>query len=208
MTAWLTPVTLHGRHVVLEPLSLAHRPEFQAIVGDPRIFTHLTVDLGAPGELDRWLDHALGAMAKGEALVFAKRRAADGRLIGSSRYMNVAAQHRRLEIGWTWLVPEAWGGPINTEAKLLLLSHAFDTLKAHRVEFRTDARNTRSRAAIAALGAVQDGLFRRHMVVRDGYVRDTVQFAVTDEDWLAVRARLEARLAAKAARAEFTDQVG
>jgi RimJ/RimL family protein N-acetyltransferase len=201
MTAWLAPVRLGGRHVVLEPLGLGHRPEFQAIVGESRIFTHLSIDLGAPGELERWLEQALEAMAKGEALVFAKRRVADGRLIGSSRYMNVAAQHRRLEIGWTWLVAEAWGGPINSEAKLLLLRHAFDTLKAHRVELRTDARNARSRAAIAALGAVEDGLFRRHMVVRDGYVRDTVQFAIVDEDWPAVRARLEARLAAKAAQA-------
>ena len=201
MTAWLAPVTLAGRHVVLEPMSLAHRPELQAIVGDPRLFTHLSVDLGAPGALERWLEQALDAMAKGEALVFAKRRTADGRLIGSSRYMNAAATHRRLEIGWTWLVPEVWGGPINTESKLLLLGHAFEALEAHRVEFRTDARNARSRAAIAALGAVQDGVFRRHMVVRDGHVRDTVQFAIVDEDWPAVRARLEARLAAKEVQA-------
>ena len=201
MTAWLAPVTLGGRYVALEPIGLAHRPEFQAIVGDSRVFAHLTVDLGAPGELERWLEQALDAMARGEALVFAKRRVADGRLVGSSRYLNVAAAHRRLEIGWTWLVPAVWGGPINAESKLLMLSHAFDTLKANRVEFRTDARNARSRAAIAALGAVQDGVFRRHMVVRDGHVRDTVQFAIIDEDWPAVRARLEARLAAKAARA-------
>ncbi|MGD9537810.1 MAG: GNAT family N-acetyltransferase [Alphaproteobacteria bacterium] len=201
MTAWLAPVRLAGRFVTLEPLGREHLAELRAIVGEPRMFAHLSVDLGAPGALDRWLAQALDAVAKGEALVFAKRRAADGRLVGSSRYMNVAAAHRRLEIGWTWLVPEVWGGPINTESKLLLLGHAFEALKAHRVEFRTDARNARSRAAIAALGAVQDGVFRRHMVVRDGHVRDTVQFAIVDEDWPAVRARLEARLAAKAMQA-------
>jgi RimJ/RimL family protein N-acetyltransferase len=114
--------------------------------------------------------------------------------------MNVAAPHRRLEIGWTWLIPEAWGGPFNTEAKLLLLGHAFETLGAQRVEFRTDALNARSRAAIAALGATQDGLFRRHMVMRNGRVRDTVQFAIVDEDWPGVKARLTARLDAKATR--------
>lgn len=202
MTAWLAPIKLTGRFVALEPIEPRHLSELLSIVGEPGIFSHLSVDLGAPGVLERWLDQAREAMARDEQLVFVKRCLADGRLVGSTRFMNAAAPHRRLEIGWTWLVPAAWGGPINVEAKLLLLAHAFERLGAHRVEFRTDSRNQRSQAAIAALGAVKDGMFRRHMVVRDGYVRDTVQFAIVDEDWLAIRARLEARLAQKAARAE------
>jgi RimJ/RimL family protein N-acetyltransferase len=198
MTVWLAPVRLAGRFVVLEPLEPAHLTELRPIVGDPRVFTHLTVDLGAPGALERWLDQARGPTARGEQLVFVTRLIADGRLVGSTRYLNVAAPHRRLEIGWTWLLPAVWGGPVNTESKLLLLAHAFEVLGAHRVEFRTDSRNERSQAAIAALGAAKEGVFRRHMVVKDGYVRDTVQFAIVDQDWPAVRPRLEARLAAKA----------
>lgn len=198
MTAWATPIRLTGRFVALEPIESRHLTELRHIVGDPRVFAHLTSDLGAPGALERWVEQALAATAEGDQLVFVKRRAADGRLVGSTRYLNIAAPHRRLEIGWTWLVPAVWGGPVNTESKLLLLAHAFETLGAHRVEFRTDLRNVRSQAAIAALGAVREGVFRRHMVVKDGYVRDTVQFAIVDQDWKGIRAGLEARLAAKA----------
>ncbi|MSO73942.1 MAG: N-acetyltransferase [Alphaproteobacteria bacterium] len=199
MTAcWVAPVRLRGRFVALEPLVPAHRDELRTLVGEPQVFAHLSVDLGTPGALDRWVDQAEAAMAQGEQLVFVKRLIATGRLVGSTRYMNIAADHRRLEIGWTWLTPSVWGGPVNTEAKLLLLSHAFDVLGAYRVEFRTDSRNKRSQAAISALGATKDGVFQRHMVVKDSYVRDTVQFALVDLDWPAIRARLEARLAAKA----------
>lgn len=196
--SWLAPVTLTGRFVGLEPLEARHFAELRPIVGEARLFDYLSVDLGQPGALERWVEQACEAMARGEQLVFVKRLVADGRLVGSTRYLNVAPAHRRLEIGWTWLVPAVWGGPVNTESKLLLLAHAFERLGAHRVEFRTDLRNQRSQAAIAALGAVREGVFRRHMVVRDGYVRDTVQFAIVDQDWPAIRARLEARLAAKA----------
>ncbi len=198
MTRWIAPTTLEGRFVTLEVLKLAHSAELRPLVGDSRIFAYLSVDLGAPGALDRWVDQALEAMASGDQLVFVKRQHATGQLVGSTRYMNVVTQHRRVEIGWTWLTPSAWGGPINTEAKLLLLSHAFEALGAHRVEFRTDSRNLQSQAAIAALGATREGVFRRHMVVKDGYVRDTVQFAIVDQDWSNIRPRLEARLATKA----------
>ena len=198
MTAWIAPVWLVGRFVALEPLEPRHLDELRPIVRDSRVFTHLTVDLGTPGALERWHEQAEAAATSGDQLVFVKRLVADGRLVGSTRYLNIAAPHRRLEIGWTWLVPAVWGGPVNTESKLLLLAHAFEHLGAHRVEFRTDSRNVRSQAAIAALGAVKEGVFRRHMVVKDGFVRDTMQFAIVDQDWPAIRARLEARLAAKA----------
>ncbi len=198
MTGWVTPVRLTGHFVALEPLEQSHLAELRAITGDPRCFAYLSLDLGAPGALENWYEQASEAAAKGEQLVFVKRRLADRQLVGSTRYMNIAAPHRRLEIGWTWLAPSAWGGPLNTEAKLLLLTHAFESLGTHRVEFRTDARNERSQAAIAALGAVREGVFHRHMVVRDGFVRDTVQFAIVDRDWPMLRSRLEARLIAKA----------
>jgi RimJ/RimL family protein N-acetyltransferase len=128
-------------------------------------------------------------------LPFAIRLNADGRLIGSTRYLNIAPEHRRLEIGWTWLHPDHWGGRINAAAKLLLFAHAFETLGAHRVELRTDALNARARRAILKLGAAEEGILRRHMVMAGGRVRDTVQFAVIDADWPAVRAGLAARIA-------------
>ena len=112
--------------------------------------------------------------------------------------MAIVPAHRRLEIGWTWLTPAVWGTGINVEAKLLLLTHAFDTLGAMRVELKTDARNERSRAAILALGAQFEGVFRKHMQMADGRIRDSAWYAITDDDWPAVRARLVARLAAHA----------
>lgn len=199
--AWLDPMRLEGGQVRLEPLAREHLEGLRLAAADDSVFTHLSVSLAAPGSLERWLEQALEAQARDEALAFATRRLADGQLVGSTRYMNAVPAHRRVEIGWTWLAREAWGGPINVESKILLLGHAFERLGAHRVEFRTDLLNVRSQAAIAALGATKEGVFRRHMVVRNGRVRDTVQYAILDEEWPAIRARLEARLAEKVASA-------
>lgn len=199
--AWLDPMRLEGGQVRLEPLARDHLEGLRLAAADDSVFTHLSVSLAAPGSLERWLEQALEAQARDEALAFATRRLADGQLVGSTRYMNAVPAHRRVEIGWTWLAREAWGGPINVESKILLLGHAFERLGAHRVEFRTDLLNVRSQAAIAALGATKEGVFRRHMVVRNGRVRDTVQYAILDEEWPAIRARLEARLAEKVASA-------
>lgn len=199
--SWLEPVRLEGRFAALEPLAPEHLPELRTLATDEGIFEHLSVSLGTHEAIARWFDQAREAAGRDEALAFATRRRSDGRLIGSTRYMNAVPAHRRVEIGWTWLAREAWGGPINVETKILLLGHAFERLGAHRVEFRTDLLNVRSQAAIQALGATKDGVFRRHMIVRGGRVRDTVQYAIVDEDWPSIRARLEARLAEKAARA-------
>lgn len=198
---WLDPVRLEGHHVRLEPMARDHLEGLRLASADDAVFTHLAVSLAAPGSLERWLEQALEAHSRDEALAFATRRLADGRLIGSTRYMNPVVAHRRVEIGWTWLAREAWGGPINVESKILLLGHAFERLAANRVEFRTDLLNVRSQAAIAALGATREGVFRRHMVVQNGRVRDTVQYAILDEEWPVIRARLETRLAEKAATA-------
>jgi len=199
--AWLEPLRLTGRFVALEPLVPEHLDGLRTAPADGSIFTHLSGELGAPGVMERWYAQACEAAARDEALPFATRRLSDGRIVGSTRYMNAVPLHRRVEIGWTWLAREAWGGPLNVESKLLLLDHAFDRLGAHRVEFRTDLLNVRSQAAIAALGATKDGVFRRHMIMRGGRVRDTVQFSIVDQDWPTVRAELEPRLADKAARA-------
>jgi RimJ/RimL family protein N-acetyltransferase len=144
-----------------------------------------------------WLDDALRARDAGAEVPFATLDASSGAVLGSTRYMAIAPAHRRLEIGWTWLVPAVHGTGINTEAKLLLLEHAFERLGALRVELKTDALNGRSRAALAAIGATFEGVFRRHMVMASGRVRDSAWYAIVDEDWPVVRERLRTRLAAQ-----------
>ena len=130
----------------------------------------------------------------GNQLPFAVRWTTNGELIGITRYLNIAPQHFRLEIGSTWLIPTHWGGRTNAATKLLLFEHAFERLGAARVELRTDALNKRARHAITKLGAEEEGILRRHMVMPCGRVRDTVQFAVIREDWPAVRTILSARI--------------
>ncbi|HRJ48186.1 MAG TPA: GNAT family protein, partial [Opitutaceae bacterium] len=126
---------------------------------------------------------------------FAVIRRADGRAVGSTSYLDIAPEHRRIEIGWTWLGAEARRTAINTECKYLLLRHAFETLGCGRVQLKTDARNLRSQAAIERIGAKREGVLRRHLVMPDGFVRDTVMFSILAEEWPAVKARLEANLA-------------
>lgn len=188
------PVTLRGHGVRLEPLDEAtHAAGLRRAAEDERLWTHMYVDARGAG-FEVWLADALGAASAGLHLPFAVLESQSGEIIGSTRYLNMDAQHRRMEIGHTWYVRRCWGTHVNPACKLLLMAHAFEVLGANRVQLRTDARNTRSRAAIARLGAAEEGVLRRHMIVRDGYVRDTVQFAVIDREWPEVRAGLEARL--------------
>lgn len=191
----VAPVTLEGSVVRLEPLAPSHREALAEAARDSRIFAYLSMDLSRPGEIAIWLERALAAQARGQELPFAIRSLAEDRIVGSTRYMNVEPRHRRLEIGWIWLDPRCWGGPINTESNLILLGHAFERLGAHRVEYRTDLLNERSQRAIEALGAQREGVLRRHMVMREDRVRDTVQYAILDEDWPQAKARIESRLA-------------
>jgi RimJ/RimL family protein N-acetyltransferase len=189
-------VTLAGRRVRLEPLAEAHLPGLVAAGSDPAIWTWLHGPLTDPAMMLRWLLEALRARETGSEVPFATVDAASGRVLGSTRFMAIAPAHRRLEIGWTWLTPAAHGSGANTEAKLLMLEHAFEQLGTMRVELKTDARNARSRAALSGIGATFEGVFRRHMLMADGRVRDSAWYAVVDEDWPAVRERLRARLAA------------
>lgn len=187
-------VPLEGRWIALEPLAPAHAEGLRKAAAEPEIWPYMFYD--AAHVFGTWFEAAEKAVAAGREAHFVVRWRADGRLVGSSRYLNLAPEHKRLEIGHTWYAPEFWGGPVNPECKLLMMGHAFEDLGVNRVEFRCDARNSRSRAALHKLGAIEEGTLRRHMVVRDGYVRDTVQFAVIDRDWPGVKARLESRLAA------------
>ena len=187
-------VELAGRRVVLEPLRDAHAAELWAAAQDPRIWEWLPSNASAsPQAFGRWFGQAADALRLGEEAPFAVRTG--GAVVGSTRFMSIDRPNLRLEVGYTWYAPSVWGTGVNAEAKLLLLRHAFETLGARRVEFKTDARNERSRGALAALGAQFEGVFRKHMVLPGGGARDSAYYSVVDDDWPAVRARLEERLA-------------
>ncbi len=193
---WVTPVVLEGRIVRLEPLDRRHLEGLRAAAAEPATWIWMFGPLVDRAAMEAWLESALRARDAGTEQPFATVDAATGRVIGSTRYLAITPAHRRLEIGFTWLHPAAWRSGANVEAKLLLLEHAFETLGAMRVEFKTDARNERSRAALAGIGATFEGIFRRHMLMEDGRVRDSAWYAVVDDDWPAVRDALRARLAA------------
>lgn len=185
---------LEGDLVVLEPLGEAHADGLWEAAQPPEIWQWLAHIGGSREYFDRWMETSLAAMREGREGVFATRRRADDRLVGSSRYLNVRPADRVVEIGWTWLNPSAWRTGVNVEAKLLMFAHAFERLGCLRVELKTDARNTRSRAAMEALPAQFEGVLRKHMIVPDVGVRDSAYFSVVDDEWPAVRANLEARL--------------
>lgn len=188
-------IRLEGSIVVLEPLEEAHAEDLWRAAQAPEIWDWLA-HIGASREyFDKWLEQSLVASAEGTEGVFATRDKRSGTIVGSSRYLNVRPADRVVEIGWTWLNPSAWRSGANLEAKLLMLGHAFDTLGCLRVEFKTDARNERSRAALAALPAQFEGVLRNHMTVPDVGVRDSAYFSVIEEEWPAVRDNLKRRLA-------------
>jgi len=198
---WIAPVTLAGRRVRLEPLEPGHLPGLVAAGADPATWTWMHAPLTDEASMRAWVTEAVRNRTEGTELPFATVDAATGRVLGSTRFMSIAPAHRRLEIGWTWLAPAAHGTGANSEAKLLMLEHAFERLRAMRVEFKTDARNDRSRAALAGVGAAFEGISRRHQLMGSGRVRDSAWYAVVDEDWPAVRERLRARLAGQAGSA-------
>jgi RimJ/RimL family protein N-acetyltransferase len=195
MERW-TGIRLEGRRVVLEPLSEAHEDGLWAASRAPETWRWLSVlQPETRVEFRAYLDQALAAAADGSEIPFATLL--DGRVVGSTRYLALAPEFRRLEIGWTWLHPSVWGSGVNIEAKLLQLADAFDRLGCRRVELKTDALNERSRAAMAALPAEFEGVFRKHMLVRGDENRDSAWYAVVDDDWPEVRSNLERRLGAR-----------
>jgi N-acetyltransferase len=188
---------LEGRLVVLEPLEARHENSLWDAAADPEVWRFMTTVSGVSREAFRgWLDEALSAGARGERAPFATVTAAGG-AIGSTSYLTLRPEHRGLEIGHTWLGRTAWGTGANAETKLLLLEHAFEELGCMRVEFKTDARNQRARAALAAIPARFEGVHRKHMLVRGDELRDSAYYAVTDDEWPAVRTALRARVAAR-----------
>ena len=185
---------LPGSLVILEPLEGRHREELWEAAQDERIWEWLA-HLGEDRDLfNRWFELSLEATTEEREGVFAIRRSADGTVVGSSRLMAVRRPDRVVEIGWTWLNPAVWRTGVNLETKLLMLGHAFETLGCVRVELKTDARNERSRNAIAALPAQFEGVLRKHMIVPDVGQRDSAYYSVIDEEWPRVRATLQQRL--------------
>lgn len=190
----LEAVVLAGRHVRLEPLTEAHVDELVSVGLDPALWRWGTTLIETRADMQRYVATALAERAAGRALPFATVDIASGHVVGSTRFAAIEPAHRRVEIGWTWIIPAFQRTATNTEAKLLMLEHAFRTWRCNRVELKTDALNERSRAAIVRLGATEEGILRSHMVVPGPRLRDTVYFSILADEWPAVRARLEARL--------------
>lgn len=188
------PLSLSGQTVQLEPLRPDHASELASAIRDGELHRLWFTIVPDPHALDDWIGASLQAQAQGRALPFVVRRLRDWRVVGSTRYMNIEAAQRRLEIGTTFYSASVQRSSLNTECKRLLLEHAFERLQCMAVEFRTHWFNQRSREAIARLGAKQDGILRKHQRLPDGSFRDTVVFSITDDEWPAVRNHLAARL--------------
>jgi RimJ/RimL family protein N-acetyltransferase len=188
-------VTLQGEFVQLEPLSTAHASGLQDAITDGALHTLWYTIVPPPESLDTWIATSLKAREAGAALPFVVRRLRDARIVGSTRFMNIEAAQRRLEIGTTFYSASVQRSALNTECKRLLLAHAFEALHCLAVEFRTHWFNHRSREAIARLGAKQDGVLRQHQRLPDGSLRDTVVFSIIDSEWPAVRHHLQVRQA-------------
>jgi RimJ/RimL family protein N-acetyltransferase len=195
MTNWVTPVTLTGKYVRLEPMSEAHVSGLAEIgAGQPFWDFMVYGNLETKEDMQNWVREILSRAEKGTDLPFVAIHLASGRVAGATRYMNIVPKDRGLEIGGTWYGLDFQRTPVNTECKYLLLRHAFETLGCVRVQLKTDIRNERSQKAIERIGAVKEGILRNHMILPDGRVRDSVFYSIIDSEWSAVKKRFEEML--------------
>ena len=191
----ITPVTLQGTRIRMEPLSLDRHFEGLAEIGlDPELWRWTLNVCGTREDLRSYLEEALRMQAEGNALPFATVDQATGRVLGCTRFGNIEPKHRRAEIGWTWVGRASQRSHVNTEAKYLMLRHAFETWGCVRVELKTNALNRKSRDAIVRIGAKEEGILRKHATSDSGVLRDTVYYSITDDEWPTVKARLESML--------------
>jgi RimJ/RimL family protein N-acetyltransferase len=188
------PVTLEGKHVRLEPLAKTHLPGLAAVGLDEELWRWIPTPVRTQAELAAHIDIALQEQERGVSLPFALIEKSGGRAIGSTRYGNIDRVHHRVEIGWTWVARDWQRTAVNTEAKYLLMKHAFESLGCIRVELKTDSLNERSRAAILRIGAKEEGIFRNHMITASGRIRHSAFYSIVDSEWPGVKARLEAML--------------
>jgi N-acetyltransferase len=192
------PPTLDGELVRMEPLAERHREPLRSALSDAAVWRWVKIDAASePALFDGWFDQALANVAGRSEFAFATVRCEDGAAIGSSRYLSFRPDDLGLEIGWTVVSRAAWGGGANSEAKLLMLEHAFERLGCARVEFKTDALNERARAALAAMPSSFEGIFRKHMLMYGGRWRDSAWYAITDDEWPETKRQLRERVAAQ-----------
>ena len=197
MSLNIEPVTLQGKHVRLEPLSLDHLEQLCEVGLEPELWRWTASQVLTSVDMRAYVETALKWQAEGTALPFATISAQTGRVVGSTRFANIDKENRHLEIGCTWIAPQWQRTAINTEAKYLMLRHAFERLGCIRVEFKTDSLNEKSRRALLRIGAKEEGTFRNHMIVHDGRYRHSVYFSVIESEWPEVKARLEERLSGR-----------
>jgi len=195
MITWSTPVILTGKYARLEPLTEAHISGL-AEIGIGQDFWHFMLygDMNTEADMRNWVLDILGRAEKGTDLPFVAIDLASGRVAGATRYLNIVPKDRGLEIGGTWYGIDFQRTAINTECKYLLMTHAFETLHAIRVQLKTDSRNERSQKAIERIGAKKEGVLRNHMILPDGYIRDSVFYSVLDSEWLDVKKNLKAMM--------------
>lgn len=191
------PVVLEGRRVRLEPLTLAHLDALCEVGLDPELWRWTITEVLTPASMRAYVDSALQAQHDGTALPFATIESRDSGVVGSTRFMNIDTANRHVEIGSTWIASPWQRTVVNTEAKYLMLRHAFETLGCLRVELKTDSLNEKSRKAMLRIGAKEEGLFRNHMICYGGRIRHSAWYSVIDCEWPAVKAGLEAKLAAR-----------
>lgn len=191
---FISPVTLTGKHATLEPLGMQHLDDLRSAAADGELWKLWYTSVPQPDQTAEYIAKALQQREQGNGFAFAVRDSVSGRVVGSTRYCNVMAENRRLEIGYTWYARQSQRTGINTESKLMLLTHAFEVLDCVAVEFRTNWMNHASREAIARLGAKQDGVLRNHMLMPGGIYRDTVVFSIITSEWPAVRQHLNFKL--------------
>jgi RimJ/RimL family protein N-acetyltransferase len=187
----LLPVTLTGEHAQLVPLEHAHAEALFRVSRDPRIWQYMPVNVESMEDMRDWVAGSLNDRQRGVSMPFVIVDRRSEQVVGSTRYLDYDERNRAVEIGFTWLNPDSWRTPINTECKYLLLTHCFESLGLIRVQLKTDSRNLRSQAAIERIGGVREGVLRSHRIMPDGYLRDSVYFSIIGSEWPAVKARLE-----------------
>jgi N-acetyltransferase len=192
----IAPVTLNGHHVRLEPVTLVHVPALWRAGAHEEIWRILPYTVRSEDEMRSYVASELAKQQAGLVVRFVTVAKATAQAVGSTSYLNIDHQHRRVEVGGTWITPAWQRSSINTEAKYLQLRHAFETSGCIRVEFKTDALNTKSRQALARIGATEEGIFRNHMIMPDGRIRHSVYFSIIDDAWRRVKVHLEGLLAA------------
>ncbi|WP_289138787.1 GNAT family N-acetyltransferase [uncultured Brevibacillus sp.] len=187
----IAPVTLEGKLVRLEPMSLEHINGLWEAGKFEQIWSYMSIVMNTPEDTRSFVEQALQNQREGTELPFVIISQETGRIIGSTRFLGISRKDRGLEIGFTWLTPSVWKTAVNTECKWLLLRYCFEELGCIRVQLKTDSRNLNSQRAIKRIGGIYEGVLRNHMVMRDGYIRDSVYFSFIDKEWQAAKEKLQ-----------------